>query len=169
VLAGSADRPRDSLSRGPPNHDTYEEYKMKKGKKPAYLANAPSNSDSVNESPLTHVKDADFEKEVVQSELPVFVDFWAPWCGPCRMVGPVVEDLAREYKGRMKFVKMNTQDNPGVPGQMGIRSIPTMIIFNGTEVVGHTVGAGSREDLARLIDNALGEKKPGLMSRMFGG
>lgn len=138
---------------------------MSKGGKPAYLKNAPS--ENVSQSSVTHVTDANFEKEVVQSDLPVLVDFWAPWCGPCKMVGPVVEDLARQYEGRVKVVKMNTEENRMVPGQMGIRSIPTLIVFKGKDVVEHRVGAAPREDLAGMLDRAIAEKKPGLMSRLF--
>ncbi|NOZ00502.1 MAG: thioredoxin [Deltaproteobacteria bacterium] len=139
----------------------------KKGK-PGYLKNSRPQDDRGGGSPLTQVSDASFEKEVVQSDIPVLVDFWAPWCGPCKMVGPVVEDLAREYQGRMKFVKMNTEKNQMVPGQMGIRSIPTLLIFKGRDVVAQRVGAAPREDLARMIDGVLKGKKPGLMSRIFG-
>lgn len=113
------------------------------------------------------VTDATFEREVVQSEVPVFVDFWAPWCGPCRMIAPVVEELAREYAGRMKFVKLDTQENPLVPGQMGIRAIPTLVIFRGAEVVDHRVGAAPAPDLRRMIDRALGAKQ-GLITKIFG-
>lgn len=135
-----------------------------KDRKPAYLAGRQTTQEKGLVTPVT---DATFEREVVQSELPVFVDFWAPWCGPCRMVAPVVEQLAREYSGRMKFVKLDTERNPGVPSQMGIRSIPTLVIFRGSEVVDFRVGAAPVDDLRRMIDRALGEKK-GLLSRIFG-
>ncbi len=135
-----------------------------KDRKPAYLTAKPSSHAQGAVMPVT---DATFEREVIQSDLPVFVDFWAPWCGPCRMVAPVVEQLAREYAGRMKFVKLDTQDNPVVPGQMGIRSIPTLVIFKGPEVVDYRVGAAPAEDLRRMIDRALGAKQ-GLLSKIFG-
>lgn len=134
-----------------------------KDRKPAYLTARQPSQDPGH---VTAVSDATFEREVIQSEVPVFVDFWAPWCGPCRMVAPVVEELAREYQGRMKFVKLDTERNPGVPGQMGIRSIPTLVIFKGSEVADFRVGAAPAEDLRRMIDRALGEKK-GLLSRLF--
>ncbi len=126
---------------------------------------------STSPAPRTHVlavTDATFEQEVVQSELPVFVDFWAPWCGPCRAVAPVVEKLAAEYEGRMKFVKLDTEANPRVPGAMRIRSIPTLLVFRGTEVVESQIGAGPPDALRRMIERSLQEKKPGLFARLFG-
>ena len=119
-------------------------------------------------SPVKVVNDATFEREVLQSELPVLVDFWAPWCGPCRMVAPIVEQLADEYKGRVKFTKLDTEANGGVPARYGIRAIPTLLMFKGGELVDSRTGAGSADMLRGLVDRALGEKKPGLISRLFG-
>src|SRR3954454_1605662 len=79
------------------------------------------------------VTDANFDAEVIKSETPVLVDFWAPWCGPCRMVAPVVEELSQEYAGKVKFVKLNTDDNVRTASQYGIRSIPTLLVFKGGE------------------------------------
>lgn len=137
-----------------------------KNDRPAWLANKQSTQ--APGSLVRPIGDATFEREVVASEIPVFVDFWAPWCGPCKMVAPLVEELAKEYQGRVKFVKIDTEANPGVPGAMGIRSIPTLLIFKGKDVVESKIGAGSLDDLRRMVDRALAPKKPGLLSKLFG-
>lgn len=90
---------------------------------------------------LQQVTDGTFEKEVLQSGGPVLVDFWAPWCGPCRMVAPIVEELAKEYQGRVKVLKLNVDDNPATAAKYGIFSIPTILIFNGAKVITQIVGA----------------------------
>ncbi|MDR7898751.1 MULTISPECIES: thioredoxin [unclassified Thermosynechococcus] len=87
------------------------------------------------------VTDATFEEEVLNSDIPVLVDFWAPWCGPCRMVAPVVDEIANEYQGRVKVVKVNTDENSKVATDYGIRSIPTLMIFKGGQKVDILVGA----------------------------
>ena len=99
--------------------------------------------------------DATFDTDVIQSDLPVLVDFWAPWCGPCRMVAPVVEELSQEYDGKVKFVKLNTDDNPQVAGKFGIRSIPTLLIFKNGELSGQVVGFRPKSELAKHLDAAL--------------
>ncbi len=103
----------------------------------------------------TDTTDATWESDVLQSDLPVLVDFWAPWCGPCRMVAPVVEELSNDYDGKVKFVKLNTDDNPKVAAQYGIRSIPTLLIFKGGEIAGQVVGFRPKSDLAKHLDAAL--------------
>lgn len=101
------------------------------------------------------VTDANFESEVLQSEKPVLVDFWAPWCGPCRMVAPVVEELADEYDGQVKFVKLNTDDNVVTASKFGIRSIPTLLMFKGGEAIDQVIGFRPKGDLKRTVDKAL--------------
>ena len=99
--------------------------------------------------------DATFKEEVLDNELPVLVDFWAPWCGPCRMVAPVVEELADEYAGKVAFYKLNTDENPKVATTYGIRSIPTLLVFKGGEPVGQIVGFRPKGDLKKRLDEAL--------------
>ena len=101
------------------------------------------------------VTDASFEQDVLKSEVPVLVDFWAPWCGPCRMVAPVVEEIAGIYEGRIKVFKLNTDENPAVAGQYGIRSIPTLMIFKYGQKVDTVVGAVPKTTLSTTIDKYL--------------
>jgi len=101
------------------------------------------------------LNDDNFDAEVGQSEIPVLVDFWAPWCSPCLMVAPVIEKLAEEYKGRCKFGKLNVDENPVTAGRFGIRSIPTLILFKDGQVVDKVVGAVPKENIEDLIEKAL--------------
>jgi len=104
---------------------------------------------------LVEFTDANFETEVIKSELPVLVDFWAPWCGPCRMIGPSVEALSNEYAGKAKIGKLNSDDNPDVSAKFGIRSIPTLLIFKNGEVVNQLVGALPKDKIAEQLNRAL--------------
>jgi thioredoxin 1 len=98
------------------------------------------------------VTDANFKEEVLDSEVPVLVDFWAPWCGPCRMVAPVVDEIATQFADQVKVVKLNTDENPNVASQYGIRSIPTLMIFKGGQRVDMVVGAVPKTTLANTLE-----------------
>lgn len=99
--------------------------------------------------------DANFETEVLKSDQPVLVDFWAPWCGPCRMVAPIVAEISREYDGKLKVGKLNTDDNQGVAARYGIMSIPTLMIFKNGEEVARIIGAQPKQALTGKIDAAI--------------
>jgi thioredoxin 1 len=104
---------------------------------------------------VIEVTDASFEQDILKSPLPALVDFWASWCAPCRMIGPVVEELAGEYGGRLKVAKMNVDDNVNTPTQYGIRGIPALLLFKNGEVVDQVVGAIPKEQVVSIIEKVL--------------
>jgi len=100
---------------------------------------------------VQQVTDESFDREVLKAELPVLIDFWAPWCGPCKAIGPVVDELAKEYAGKLKVVKMNVDDNPQTPSKYGVRGIPNLILFKGGEVKDQIVGAVPKSQLVKAV------------------
>ncbi|MEL7044509.1 MAG: thioredoxin TrxA [Pseudomonadota bacterium] len=104
---------------------------------------------------IVHVSDASFEQDVLTSDLPVLVDFWAEWCGPCKMIAPVLDEIAGEYAGKVKVCKVDVDANPEVPGKFGIRGIPTLILFKGGNAEATKVGALSKTQLVEFIDSSI--------------
>ncbi|UPA22312.1 thioredoxin [Candidatus Peribacteria bacterium] len=105
---------------------------------------------------MSHViNDADFESVVLKSDVPVLVDFWAPWCGPCKAMTPIMEELEQAYAGKVKIAKMNVDENMDVPGKFNVMSIPTFIIVKNGAVVSQFVGARSKADMQKELDNAI--------------
>ena len=104
---------------------------------------------------VTAVADDTFELEVLKSSTPVLIDFWAPWCAPCRAIAPIVEEISQTYAGKLKVVKMNVDDNPKTPSRYGVRGIPNLIVFQSGEVKEQITGLRSKADLVKLIDRAI--------------
>ena len=104
---------------------------------------------------IVHVTDDSFEDEVLKSTQPVLVDYWADWCGPCKMIAPVLDDIATEYGGKIKVAKLNIDENPNTPPRYGIRGIPTLMLFREGEVEATKVGAASKSQLTAFIDSNL--------------
>lgn len=102
------------------------------------------------------LKDVDYSTEIEKSTLPVLVDFWATWCGPCRTMGPVIDNVAEEYEGKVKVMKCNVDENPLTPSKFGIRGIPTLLLFNKGEVVEQLVGAAPKVQVDNLLKKVLG-------------
>jgi thioredoxin 1 len=102
---------------------------------------------------ITHLNDAGFEQDVLQSDVPVLVDYWAEWCGPCKMIAPILEEIATEYEGRVKVAKLNIDDNQQTPPKYGIRGIPTLMLFKNGNVEATKVGALSKSQLTAFIDS----------------
>ena len=104
---------------------------------------------------LFTVTDESFQKEVLEAEQPTFVDFWASWCGPCRMVGPIFEELSGEYSGKVRFAKVNVDENPKTPANYGVRGIPTLMMFKGGKMVDQVVGAAPKGQLENIVKKVL--------------
>lgn len=104
---------------------------------------------------IVHVTDDSFESDVLKSNEPVLIDYWAEWCGPCKMIAPVLDEIASEYTGRLKVAKLNIDDNPNTPPRYGIRGIPTLMLFKNGEVEATKVGAVSKSQLVAFIDSNL--------------
>ena len=104
---------------------------------------------------ITHITDSTFEQEVLQNDQPVLVDYWAEWCGPCKMIAPILDEIADEYQGKIKIIKLNIDDNPATPPKFGIRGIPTLMIFKDGDVAATKVGALSKSQLAAFIDQSI--------------
>ncbi len=104
---------------------------------------------------ILEISDAQFEADVLKSDTPVLVDFWATWCAPCKAIAPVLDQLAEEYDGKIKIGKVNVDENPATPGQYGVRGIPTMILFKGGEIVDQLVGAVPKNQIEALLQKAL--------------
>jgi thioredoxin 1 len=101
------------------------------------------------------VNDSDFESMVVKNDIPCLVDFWAPWCGPCKAIGPLIDELAKEFTDKVQIVKMNVDESPATPGKFGIKAIPTLIMFKNGEAVDRITGAAGKTQLQDLINKAV--------------
>lgn len=104
---------------------------------------------------ILNVLDSTFEDEILKSDVPALIDFWATWCAPCKAIAPIVEEMATKYDGRLKVAKMNVDDNQSTPGKYGVRSIPTLILFKDGEVADQVIGAVSKSHIEDFIDRAL--------------
>ena len=104
---------------------------------------------------ILHVSDGSFEQEVLKSDVPVLVDYWAEWCGPCKMIAPILDEIADEYDGKIRIAKLNIDDNPTTPPKYGIRGIPTLMLFKGGEVEATKVGALSKSQLTAFLDQSI--------------
>jgi len=102
---------------------------------------------------IIHLTDSSFEEQVLKAEGPVLVDYWAEWCGPCKMIAPVLDEIAEEYAGKIRIAKLNIDDNPATPPKYGIRGIPTLMLFKGGNVEATKVGAVSKSQLTAFIDS----------------
>jgi len=110
-------------------------------------------SSSTSTTPIQHVTDDSFEPEVLKSEVPVLVDYWAEWCGPCKSIAPILDQVAKEYDGRLKIAKLNVDENQQVPAKFGIRGIPTLMLFKNGNLEATRVGALSKSQLTAFLDS----------------
>jgi thioredoxin 1 len=124
-------------------------------KKEVIITIGKKESKMADESSLIHVNDKNFALEVLNSTIPVLVDFWATWCGPCRSISPIVEELAKEFTGKVKVTKLNVDESPATPSQYGVRGIPTLILFKGGKILDQIVGAVPKARLKSMIEKAL--------------
>jgi len=108
----------------------------------------------MSDDKVLHLNDSNFEAEVLQGDMPCLVDFWAPWCGPCKAIGPVIAELAEQFDGQVKIAKVNVDESPETPGKYGIRAIPTLIMFQGGKVIEQVTGAVGKAQLIAMIDKA---------------
>jgi thioredoxin 1 len=104
---------------------------------------------------IVHVSDSSFEQDVLKSNVPVLLDFWAEWCGPCKMIAPMLDQIAAEYAGRVRVAKMNVDESPKTPAQFNVRSIPTLILFKNGKAEGQKIGAVRKADVAAFLDSRL--------------
>ena len=107
---------------------------------------------------ILNVNDDSFDEDVLNSDTPVLIDYWAEWCGPCKMIAPVLDEIAKDYEGKLKVCKLNIDENPDTPQKYGVRSIPTLLLFKDGEVVESTVGVAGKEQLAALLDKHVAQK-----------
>jgi thioredoxin 1 len=106
-------------------------------------------------SSLNHTTDGNFTKDVLQSDIPVIVDFWAEWCGPCRMIAPILEEVAKELEGKVKILKLNIDENPSMPAQLGVRSIPTLALFKNGQAISTKVGLVTKTKIIEWVETAV--------------
>jgi thioredoxin 1 len=122
----------------------------------------------VSSEHVIHITDANFESEVVKAGKPVLIDFWAEWCGPCKMIAPMLDEIAGEYQGKVTIAKLNIDENPKTPQRFNVRGIPTLILFKNGQVEGQKVGALRKSDLAAFLDSKLSINNPKSMNTKEG-